>query len=215
MKNAIVQIYIDLDRYEKSNLLPKFDDISNISISLAKRYAEKINCDHILITEPTINFIHPTYERFTLFEDEHWTNTYDNVLYLDSDVFIYNDAPNIFEMYPNTDKFKVCTHWDEYRFGNTDAKFNAGVFMLNKKSKDIMLPFLKYKMDPPFKHHDNDALIECVENSNVPVEKMNVMFNAKNYEHAWFCHSWGSTKRKWPDSEHILRARRELENVDN
>jgi hypothetical protein len=215
MKNAIVQIYVDLKKYENSDILPSFDSISEISIKLAKRYAEKVNADYFLLTEPKINFIHPTYERFTLFEDPFWTDTYNNVLYLDCDVFIYNTAPNIFQQYPDNTKFKVCTHWDEYRFGDTSAKFNAGVFMLNKSSKDIMLPHLKYRIDPPYKSHDNDALIDCVEKSNVPVEKMDVMFNAKNYEHAHFCHSWGGTKRKWPDSPHILKAKQEADDAVN
>jgi len=220
--NAIVQIYIDLNRYGNVNLLPKFDDISNVSIQLTKRYAKKVGADYFLITEPTINFLHPTYERFTLFEDPKWTETYKNVLYLDSDIFIYNNAPNIFEMYPNTSKFKICTHWDEFRikrkYGDLSKSpkqpvgFNAGVFMLNKVSRDIMLPFLDYRKNPPFAQHDNDALVQCVSASGVNVEKMNVMFNAKNYPEAWFCHSWGSAKHKFPDLEHILKARRELNN---
>lgn len=223
--NVIVQIYVSLDKYGATNLLPKFDDISNVSIQLAKRYAKKINAEYVLITEPKINFIHPTYERFTLFEDPYWTNNFENVLYLDSDVFIYADAPDIFSMYPTTDKFKICTHWDEFRikrkYGDLEkspkkpAAFNAGVFMLNKKSRDIMLPFLDYKKDPPYPQHDNDALVNCVIKSNVPVEKMNVMFNAKNYPDAWFCHSWGSAKHKFPNLEHIAKARRELNNDNN
>lgn len=215
MKNAIVQIYVDLNRYDQSNILPSFDDISTVSIKLAKKYAEKVNADYFLITEPKINFIHPTYERFVLFEEAFWTEQYNNILYLDCDVFCYNSSPNIFEMYPDNKTFKVCTHWDTYRFGDTSAKFNAGVFMINKSSRDHMLPFLNYRIDPPFKHHDNDALIKCVEDSKVPLEKMDVMFNAKNYADAHFCHSWGSTKRKWPDSEHIVKAKLEARNDIN
>jgi hypothetical protein len=81
MKNIIVQIYISLDKSSgTAPILPAFDELSEVSISLAKKYCNKIGAEHVLITEPFINFIHPTYERFRLFEDPYWTNNYDNVL---------------------------------------------------------------------------------------------------------------------------------------
>ena len=101
MKTAIVQIYVDLKGYSNPEWLPKYDELSKISFDLTKKYCQKINAEYFLITDARINYIHPTYERFTLFEDSSWTEKFDQILYLDSDVFIYNNAPNIFEMYPD------------------------------------------------------------------------------------------------------------------
>ena len=101
MKNLIVQIYVDTKKYENPNLLPSFDELSTTSFKLANHYANKIGSNYLLLTDSYINYIHPTYERFRLFEESKWTDEYDQVLYLDSDVLIYQDSPNIFEIYIN------------------------------------------------------------------------------------------------------------------
>ena len=211
MKNIIVQIYISLDKSsDTAPILPAFDELSKVSISLAKKYCNKIGAEHVLITEPFINFIHPTYERFRLFEDPYWTDNYDNVLYIDSDVFIFNDAPNIFDLYSDTTTFKVCRHYQEFLRGGPPQGFNAGVFMLNKISRDIMLPYLNYRVSPPFRSHDNTALVNCVNDSGVDVTVMDARFNAKNAIDCYFSHTWGSGKRKNPNMECILKAKAQV-----
>jgi hypothetical protein len=211
MKNIIVQIYISLDKSsDTAPILPAFDELSEISISLAKKYCNKIGAEHVLITEPFIDFIHPTYERFRLFEDPYWTDNYDNVLYLDSDVFIFDDAPNIFDLYPDNTTFKVCQHYQEFLRGGAYQGFNAGVFMLNKISRDKMLPYLNYRVSPPFRSHDNEALANCVNNSGVDVTVMDARFNAKNAIDCFFSHTWGSGKRKNPNMECILKAKAQV-----
>ncbi len=210
MKTAIVQIYVSLNHYSSPGIIPSFDELSQTSFSLVKRYAKKYNADYHLLTDPYINYLHPTYERFRLFEEAHWTENYDQILYLDSDVFVYDDSPNIFEIYTSSSTFKVCTHWNTYKYGVKNLGFNAGVFMLNKSSRDKMLPFLNYKLETPPKSHDNDILIDCMEKSNVEVEYMDARFNAKNEGNGtFFCHVWGSGKRKKPDMPCILKAIKE------
>jgi alpha-N-acetylglucosamine transferase len=214
MKNLIVQIYIDTKKYGNPNLLPSFDTLSEISFTLARQYAKRIDADYILLTDPYINYIHPTYERFRLFEESKWTDEYDQVLYLDSDVLVYQESPNIFEMYQSPDSFKVCTHWSYTRKNRPNlGGFNAGVFMLNRASRDHMLPYLKYRFDIPLVHHDNSALVNCVENSKVNLEYMDSRFNAKNTG-PWFCHTWGSGKRKHPNMECIRLAKEQANNVN-
>jgi hypothetical protein len=216
MKNAIVQIYVSTDKYSDPGILPKFDELSEVSFALTKRYAKKIGAEYFLITEPRINYIHPTYERFTLFEDPSWTENFNNVLYLDSDIFIWDHAPDIFKMYPAEDKFKVCQHWDYVRYKMKsrviDSKFNAGVFMLNKNSRNAMLPFLNYRITPTPVNHDNTVLVNCMVESKVEVEEMDARFNAKNSEDCFFCHTWGSGKRINPNMSCILKAKQEAIN---
>lgn len=206
MKNLIVQIYVHTKKYENPNLLPSFDNLCVTSNTLAKHYAKKIGAEYLLLTDPYINYKHPTYERLRLFEESSWTDDYDQVLYLDSDVFIYQDSPDIFKMYPDLDKFKVCTHWSVVRYGKADdGGFNAGVFMLNKYSRNQMLPYLKYRFDIPLQHHDNTALVNCVKTSEVKTQYMDARFNAKNTG-PWFCHAWGSGKRKKPNMDCVRIA---------
>ena len=210
MKNLIVQIYVDTKKYENPNLLPSFDNLSETSFTLARQYAKKTNSSYLLLTDAYINHIHPTYERFRLFEDPYWTDNYDNVLYIDSDVFIFNDAPNIFDLYSDNTTFKVCQHYQEFLRGGPPQGFNAGVFMLNKISRDIMLPYLNYRVDPPFPAHDNTALVNCVNESGVAVTVMDARFNAKNATDCYFSHTWGSGKRKKPNMECILKAKAQV-----
>lgn len=206
MKNLIVQIYVDTKKYENPNLLPSFDELSTTSFKLANHYANKTGSNYLLLTDSYINYIHPTYERFRLFEESKWAEEYDNILYLDSDVFIYNDSPDIFKMYKATDSFKVCMHWSYFKKKRPNAGgFNAGVFMLNKTSRDKMLPYLKYRFETPFLSHDNEALGKCVENSKVKLEYMDARFNAKN-NGPWFCHAWGSGKRQSPLLSCLVKA---------
>jgi hypothetical protein len=206
MKNLIVQIYVDTKKYDNPTFYPSFDELSKTSFVLAKNYAKKTGVDYILITDPYINYKHPTYERLRLFEESSWTDDYDQVLYLDSDVFIYQDSPDIFKMYPDLDKFKVCTHWGVVRYGKADdGSFNAGVFILNKYSRNQMLPYLKYRFDVPLQGHDNTALVNCVRSSEVKTQYMDARFNAKNTG-PWFCHVWGSGKRKKPNMDCIRIA---------
>lgn len=211
MKNLIVQIYVNPEKYKNPTLLPKFDDLSKISFTLVQRYAKKIGVDYLLLTDSFINYIHPTYERFRLFEETKWTNEYDQVLYLDSDIFIYEESPDIFKMYPSLNTFKACVHWSFIRKNKPNlGGFNAGVFMLNKSSRDQMLPHLRYRFETPLSHHDNSALVNCVEDSGVNLEYMDGRFNAKNTG-PWFCHAWGSGKRNNPNMECILLAQSQAE----
>ena len=170
MKNLIVQIYVDTKKYENPNLLPSFDELSTTSFTLAKHYAEEVGADYLLLTDVYINHIHPTYERFRLFEESKWTDEYD----------------------------QVCTHWSNYRYGVEEKSFNAGVFMMNKYSRNTMLPHLNYKLPVAPVGHDNAVLADCVQKSKVNLKFMDPKFNAKNSEIGFFCHAWGSGKRQSP-----------------
>ena len=125
-------------------------------------------------------------------------------------MFIFDDAPNIFEQYSNNTTFKVCQHWSEIRHGLVNQGFNAGVFMLNKISRDKMLPYLNYRVSPLFRSHDNEALANCVNNSGVEVTVMDARFNAKNATDCYFSDTWGSGKRKNPNMECILKAKAQV-----
>ena len=99
MKNLIVQIFMNKKGWEEEHRLDgQSEQVLFLSNALVKYYAKKNNSDYKLITKPIINFKHPTWERFQLFDDK-WIDTYDNILYLDTDVFTWPDAPNIFEVY--------------------------------------------------------------------------------------------------------------------
>jgi lipopolysaccharide biosynthesis glycosyltransferase len=189
----------------------------------SKLYANKCGANYILINKPKINHIHPTFERFDLFSNMEWWKKYDHILYLDTDVICWPSSPNIFEMYSNKESFKVCedriakkksTSWHEQREKDTilsnfkpevlrTNRFNAGVFMLNEYSANIISAHLKYK---EYNDDDNRILIHAVLSSGVSTEFMDWRFNKKNGVKSWFGHGYGQEKYK-TDNKLLSMAR--------
>jgi lipopolysaccharide biosynthesis glycosyltransferase len=215
MKNCVVQFYMESAGFPQPNFvnIKVNEELLEYSKKSSKLYANKCGADYILINKPKINHIHPTFERFDLFSNMKWWKKYDHILYLDTDVICWPSAPNIFEMYSNKESFKVCedriakkksTSWHEQREKDTilsnfkpevlrTNRFNAGVFMLNEYSANIISAHLKYK---EYNDDDNRILIHAVLSSGVSTEFMDWRFNKKNGVKSWFGHGYGQEKYK-------------------
>lgn len=229
-KNLIVQIYCSLDGFSQPYRLKKHDNIKDLSTELAKRYALKCGADYILLDQPVINFRHPTYERFRLWEEPYWCDTYDQILYIDTDIFCWPEAPNLFEIFPGSE-FKVAEHWQKQKKSNMlkikenhlitqgefkgyterqlfDISFNAGMFVLTKESKNKMLPYLDFR-NTPDSSDDSIVLHKLILDSNVNTLFIDKKWNAKNMRrhHAYFSHLWGSRKNKDENFLPVLDAK--------
>ena len=212
-KNLIVQFFVSVEKYSDPtyNQIGINEELYKYSTISVKQYAKRIGVDYKLITEPKINWVHPTFERFDLFFNDEWWKQYDNILYLDTDVIAWPTAPNVFEEYPSTHSFKPVfdriarkntLEYHRQRANGTclekfDAsvlkanRFNAGVFMLNKHCVDMMRPFLDYKN---IKGDDNEQLIYAMLESKVEVDKMDWKYNKKNGTNCYFGHAAGQQK---------------------
>ena len=163
-------------------------------------------------------------------------------MYVDTDVFALDHAPDIFALYSDLDAFKSPAYRKyrcssnrsiEIMTANTILKdcdpdkvrrtfFQSGVWMLTKKSRDVMMPWVeRYKefsgtgpvniggleVDCDDGQFLNWAVIE----SGVKYQDMNTYFNVKNnglkkdwlYEKTYFLHVAGGKKYKagskiWP-----------------
>ena len=225
MKNLIIQYYIDTSLYTQPNF-------NNLYASPAEQYSrhsfeiycKKYGIDYLRITKPILSFKHPTWERFDLWTDRSWWDKYEQILYVDSDVFALPHAPNIFEKYNNLETFKGAAY---LKFRGGDAvrakelthnnpllsdipgdliqkkSIQPGVFMLNKKSSEHMLPYISdYKNMSDKKVDDGQFLNYCIIKSNVAYEDMSLKWNHKNngesfsYEHIYFLHCAGGKKHK-------------------
>jgi len=215
--NCIVQFHINSNKY----VVPDYNNIGvneelfRCSLISVKEYAKRINCDYVLVEDKRINHKHPTFERFDLFFNNNWWEKYEHILYLDTDLIVWPDSPDIFKMYTNTTTFKPCedriakrrsTEWHkEYvkdivlkEFpGETlqQNRFNAGVFMLNKHSANAISKFLDYKN---IDIDDNSLLIYAMLKSGVKIEPMDWRFNKKNGTESWFGHAYGQKKFQTP-----------------
>jgi len=206
VKKCIVQYWIQADQYSEpdyNELLKKSeefdaDEFANRSARSFELYASKYNHDFVRITEKKLNYKHPTFERFDLWLDDHWWEKYDEIMYVDSDVFAMPDAPDIFTEYPDPNTLKVCEHTG---FQKAETKeqidylyygilkeclleqvkqcgFQAGVFTITKEARDLMKPYIaRYK---ELDDHDGNILLWATIKSGVPLTRMTELFNYKN-----------------------------------
>ena len=181
MKNCIVQVNVDMgpendSDNEWNNWKNKKSDVVDLMIqnseALAKYYAEICNADYHMITEHWLNNeeslkYRPGYAKLQLFIDSKWVDQYDNILYVDTDAFIWPWAPNVFDIVPS-DAFSVVDYPRRisdfstsssylnsrrkseqmnvsYKWGipadvelRDKFNFNAGVFVTNRYSFDEM-----------------------------------------------------------------------------
>ena len=220
MRNLVIQYYIDIQKYTQpgyNNLKPS--PIEEYSTHSFKQYCGKFDLDYCRITEPKINFKHPTWERFDLWTDPSWWGRYEQIMYVDSDVVALPDAPNVFELYKDLDTFKFAKY-DRYRkmpveihassnrdtiFKDIDPaiiqrkRFQTGVFILTKKIAEAMLStvkeYSKCEVD------DGQFLNWAVMHSGVPYTEMDSKFNVKNNgqyrkDKIYFMHCAGGKKHK-------------------
>lgn len=216
MRKAIVQYYIDTSHYsdpDYNNLSSNDRSLVSISRKSFESYAEKIGVDFLHIDKPKLNYKHPTFERFDLWLDNTWWQKYDQILYVDSDVFAMPDAPDVFETYPDLDTFKICesSGWqkglkelsgilekiskqDQMKYG-----FQTGVFMLTKYSAQKMRPWISRYRE--LDDHDGHIMVWSAVQSQVPVERMDWRYNYKRayytgHPEIYFFHAQGKKKEK-------------------
>jgi len=222
--NCIVQYFMAPQTFSqpKFNNLGLNEELLEYSKLSAQKYAEKIGCDYVLIDTPTINHRHPTFERFDLWYNSIWWKKYTHVLYIDTDVICWPEAPDIFQMYPDTVSFKPCDdplakkrsiQHHQNTSKNTclekydpkilqQKRFNAGVFMLNSQCVEKMKPYIDLN-DPS---DDNQMLIDIMLKSQVQTTYMDSRFNKKMGVSSWFGHAFGQSKLE-SDNKVLSRCR--------
>ena len=218
MKNIIVQIFINKKDWEEEDRLNwQNDEVFELSQILVKYYASQIGAEYYLITKSKINFKHPTWERFQLFSEE-WVNKYSNILYLDTDVFTWPWAPNIFEFIKN-DSFNVAKHCNNAIF-NGQPGFNTGVYCFNKEVSSKLSKYIsrekwmnRFASDPLWE--DGKELNTITRYPDIKVNWMSKKWNAKNDERGYFTHLWGGFKNKYPNMPCIVLARKICKLIKN
>jgi len=236
MKNLVCQVFFDRSLITNHNQLK--DDgtrgsmltAKNINMELyghshilARRYAERIGADYVLFDEPHINYLNPMFERFRLIEEERWAEEYDNILYLDSDAFVYDDCPNLFEMYPQeTLRFSrdlnPAIQWtekkivDEFGWDNIkNAYFNSGVLLFHKSSLKALRPCLNYRERfDEFPFGDQSEINYCVFKNDIPYTVMDDVFNSF-YPNAKIAHLYGP--QKMTNKFHLQKSKIQALNI--
>lgn len=146
MRNLIWQYHIDTNR--------KYDGPHRKMVTMASAetvafYAMKYGAEYKMASHSRwwVNGYHggPAMERFQLLDEEY--DVYDNILYIDTDILISNDAPNIFDEYSGAsiagihqmhsrDRTLLEEGWLKNEFPNPqryrDSYVNGAILMLSR-----------------------------------------------------------------------------------
>lgn len=225
---AIVQIDIPLSKYNKDKPSPILDTLSYVSHYSKKSFKEYCSLyghDHIVITEPVVNYSHPVWERLDFWFSSSWFEKYDEICYVDTDVYAHPESPDIFKAceqekvfkripYHKADKkIKEGTLWEEVPERYKEVCFNAGVLLINKylveKTVDTIKDFKSTK------YSDDSVLLNySIMKSDIPVVNIDKRFNVKltkdhlsgSNKDYFFLHAMGGLKiTKKATVENFLR----------
>lgn len=164
----------------------------------AKQYAKKVGADFYVISQPVVNYRCPHFEKLQVLS--LFDQGYDRVLYLDGDILVTPDAKNIFEEYPDEDKFYAYdenSHPDkewmdrdsdvealpkDFEWAkNADGKyryFNAGVMLFSKKHR-FCFSGIENLPDVPemWKYAEQTAFNYLIAKNGVEWEAIDYSFN--------------------------------------
>lgn len=154
----------------------KYLEIASITHNYIKRYADKIGAEFMAITDQKHSS--PHWEKFRIYD---LFNSYDRILYIDTDVLISHDCPDL---------FKVCPR---YAMG----AFNEGLYF-ERKRKDyyntgVMVIPSEYKEIFKNPEHENgnintffeqDFLNDRIHHSGLAVFNLSHKFNKMDFINA-------------------------------
>jgi hypothetical protein len=126
-----------------------YKKISEYTLESIQKYAKKIDADFINIDKADNNFITQKWNKFHIHE---LLNQYKRIIYLDIDILIREDCPNLFEIVPNdklgmfnegryTARYEYLEQASEY-YGEPlktwNGKFyNSGVMVISRIHKNL------------------------------------------------------------------------------
>jgi lipopolysaccharide biosynthesis glycosyltransferase len=137
MKTAVVTLCIGKD----------FEGIAKFTHPTIKQYANRIGADFIVINSIKIGTERPHFEKFQLYS---LLDKYNRIFYVDTDVIISPNCPNVFEIVPesmfgafiesNFQKRDNLIEFIQKKLGRIHWKktyFNSGVMVFSRKHKHI------------------------------------------------------------------------------
>lgn len=128
----------------------EYQKLSKITHPSIKKYAKKINADFKCIAKQEISKTTPHWEKFQIYQ---LLNKYDRIIYIDTDIIIREDCPNLFDIVPKemlgmfneapfTERSKellidVCKAYNETLPNWNGKYYNSGIIVLSRYHKDL------------------------------------------------------------------------------
>jgi lipopolysaccharide biosynthesis glycosyltransferase len=190
MRTAIFQFYIG-----------NFSKAQEVSIRSVQNYCTKYNIDYIYSNQIRIHGPHLMFEKLQILEILQ-NDTFDRILYLDTDIIITPKARNIFSIYNSPDYFYafdenmnksgmdreneihehlINMYWPKNKY-NKKQYFNAGVMLFSKKSVKNILNISDLLKDIPnwpniYSMGDQTSINYWIVKNNVPFHTLEYSFN--------------------------------------
>ena len=184
MRNAIYSVHI-----LEANMSPRMIQTYETSAALQAAYAQRCRTDLILKTSKTIS--DTPWASSQRMEMEKLFDTYDRILYVDADVLIKPDAPNIFEaindsyihMLPENSYNKnyiekeVIPYIQQVKPSYKASKYyNAGVMLLNREHRKA-IEFVHDEYFESFRF-EQDYINYRIDKFNMQVIDLSIKWNA-------------------------------------
>ena len=151
-------------------------DMYDHSQVVMKQYADRVGADYVCITEMDSKYPHPAFLRFKIFEQ---FKEYDQIMYVDADMFFHDMTPDLFEYterQSETSFMKIDSALPEtsisYRkhlkTSKTETYYNSGFFVFKREFIDKFwnqhwVPMELYKKS---EWKDQDALNYMIRNEH-------------------------------------------------
>jgi hypothetical protein len=165
------------------NLYQKIGSLTHPSI---KSYAQKIGAEFLSINNKNISETTPHWEKFQIY---NLLDDYDRILYMDSDIIIRDDCPNLFDEVPEdklgmfneaffTDRSKelmidICNKYDE-KLPSWDGRyFNSGVAVISGSHKKLF----KKPEKEVFSYYEQSYLNMMIVKLNIKMHELHYKFN--------------------------------------
>lgn len=163
-----------------------YGSLAEISHSTLKEYAKKINADFLNISEVKISQTTPHWEKFIISD---LLKQYERILYLDTDLIVRLDTPNLFDEVPYFDlgMFNEGPYTEDrtiafqqtcYDYGVScpewDGKYyNSGVMVISRAHKDIF----KKPEEEKFNFYEQTYINMKIAMTQTPIHSLQYWFN--------------------------------------
>ena len=122
--------------------------LPDVTHPMMRAYAEKIGADFVVINTPKLNLSCVHYEKYQIYE---LLESYDRIIYLDTDILLNPDCPNLFKIVPedNFGAFLISKHTYYHdgeikivqkelgELGWKREYFNSGVMVFSQHHRQI------------------------------------------------------------------------------
>ena len=162
-----------------------YNEVSKYTIPTIKAYANKFGADFLCITDGDTKYASQKWKKFSIYE---LLDNYKRILYVDIDILIRDDAPNIFDIVPETklgmfnegkyanrlEFIKQASEYYNESIKNWKGNFyNSGVMVIPRKYKSIF----KLPIGVDYVETDQPYINLRILNDNIDMYDLDFKFN--------------------------------------